>query len=351
MIRTDSGLNAACGGALPRPGRLALVSQSGALCAATLDWARSRHVGFSTVISTGVGADMGFAEILDFLVRDSATDGIMLYLESVGHARRFMSALRAAARVKPVVVMKAGRALESRGSLAFHTGSLVGGDDVFDAAMRRAGVLRIRDLSQLFSAASTLGAGVRLGGRRLGIVTNAGGPGQLAADRAAERWLELAALGPETLARSARCCRPARRKGNPVYVRGDASARQYAETARLCLADGQVDALLGILTPFALTDADQFAHDLIEVAQAQRKPVFTCWMGGEAVTAARQRFAENRIPTYPTPEAAVDAIAALALFTSNQEQLLQVPAPLAAAASPGSRDGQATAGCGAGRRQ
>ncbi len=334
VIRTDNGLNAACGAALPNGGRLALVSQSSALCAATLDWARSRHVGFSTVISTGIGADIGFDEVLDFLARDAATDGIMLYLESVGDARRFMSALRAAARVKPVVVMKAGHALEGHGSRAFHTGSLVGGDDVFDAAMRRAGVLRIRDFSQLFSAASTLGAGVRLRGRRLGIVTNAGGPGQMAADRAADRGLPVAQLRQDTLDQLHALLPPSTSDGNPVYVRGDASAQVYAQAAQTSLQDGEVDALLAIVTPFALTDADQFATELIAVAQAQRKPVFTCWMGGEAVTTARQRFAENRIPTFPTPEGAVDAIAALALFTANQEQLLQVPAPLGPTSTP-----------------
>ena len=334
LIRTDSGLNAACGSALPNPGRLALVSQSSALCAATVDWARSRHVGFSTVISTGVGDDIGFGDVLDFLARDTATDGIMLYLEGVGDARRFMSALRAAARVKPVVVMKAGHSFEGRGSLAFHTGSLVGGDDVFDAAMRRAGVLRIRDFSQLFSAASTLGSGVRIRGRRLGIVTNAGGPGQLAADRAVERWLPVAQLEEATLAKLHALLPPSTSDGNPVYVRGDASAQVYAQAAQTCLQDGEVDALLAIVTPFALTDADQFATELIAVAKAQRKPVFTCWMGGEAVTTARQRLAENRIPTFPTPEAAVDALAALALFTANQEQLLQVPAPLGPTSTP-----------------
>ncbi len=334
VIRTENGLNASCGAALPQPGRLALVSQSSALCAATLDWARSRHVGFSTVISTGVSDDIGFGDVLDFLARDAATDGIMLYLEGVGDARRFMSALRAAARVKPVVVMKAGRSLEGRGSLAFHTGSLVGGDDVFDAAMRRAGVLRIRDFSQLFSAASTLGAGVRMRGRRLGIVTNAGGPGQLAADRAVDRGLPVAELNDATLARLHALLPPSAADGNPVYVRGDASAQVYAQAAQTCLQDGDVDALLAILTPFALTNADQFATELIAVATAQRKPVFTCWMGGEAVTAARQRFAENRVPAFQTPEAAVDAIAALALFTANQEQLLQVPAPLGPTSTP-----------------
>jgi len=334
VIRTDNGFNASCGAALPQPGRLALVSQSSALCAATLDWARSRHVGFSTVISTGVGDDIGSGDVLDFLARDAATDGIMLYLEGVGDARRFMSALRAAARVKPVVVMKAGRSLEGRGSLAFHTGSLVGGDDVFDAAMRRAGVLRIRDFGQLYSAASTLGAGVRMRGRRLGIVTNAGGPGQLAADRAGDRWLPVARLDDATLAQLHALLPPSMAEGNPVYVRGDASAQVYAQAAQACLQDREVDALLAILTPFALTDADRFATELIAVATAQRKPVFTCWMGGAAVTAARQRFAENRVPTFPTPEAAVDAIAALALFTANQEQLLQVPAPLGPTSTP-----------------
>jgi acetyltransferase len=334
VIRTDNGFNASCGAALPQQGRLALVSQSSALCAATLDWARSRHVGFSTVISTGVGDDIGSGDVLDFLARDAATDGIMLYLEGVGDARRFMSALRAAARVKPVVVMKAGRSLEGRGSLAFHTGSLVGGDDVFDAAMRRAGVLRIRDFGQLYSAASTLGAGVRMRGRRLGIVTNAGGPGQLAADRAGDRWLPVARLDDATLAQLHALLPPSMAEGNPVYVRGDASAQVYAQAAKACLQDGEVDALLAILTPFALTDADRFATELIAVATAQRKPVFTCWMGGAAVTAARQRFAENRVPTFPTPEAAVDAIAALALFTANQEQLLQVPAPLGPTSTP-----------------
>ena len=334
LIRTDIALNAACGPPLPKAGRLALVSQSGALCAATLDFARMRGVGFSTVISTGVGDDIDYGEILDFLARDGATDGIMLYMEGVANARRFMSALRAAARVKPVVVMKAGRHSDSDHSAAFHTGSLVGGDDVFDAAMRRAGVLRIRDFSQLFSAASTLGAGVRVGGRRIGIVMNAGGPGHLAADHAADRGLQLAWLAPETLAGLEAFLPPSTSQGNPVYVRGDAAAKQFAEAAKLCLADPKVDVLLAIVTPFALTDPDEYSKELITVARAQRKPLFTCWMGGTSVLPSRQRFSENRIPTYPTPEAAVDAIAALALYASNQEQLLQVPTPLGPTSAP-----------------
>ena len=245
VIRTDLGLNAACGPDQPPPGRLALVSESGALCAAMIDWSRSRRVGFSTVISTGLGADIGLNEILDFLVHDAATDSIMLYVEGIQDARRFMSALRAAARVKPVVVMKSGRHAESAGAAAFHTGALVGADDVFDAAMRRAGVLRVRDLSDFFTAAATLGAGVRVRGRRLAIVSNAGGPGALAADHASDRRLQVPRLGDET----ARQLQPLVSAGdghaNPVYVRADIDAAHYAETVRAVLDEGNVDRAAG----------------------------------------------------------------------------------------------------------
>jgi len=334
VIRTDIGLNASCGPGHPDKGRLALVSQSGALCAALLDWARSRHVGFSSVISTGIGADVRLGEILDYLARDPATDSIMLYLEGVDGARRFMSALRAAARVKPVVVMKAGRHNLGPTDMAFHTGVLVGEDDVFDAAMRRAGVLRIRDFSELYTAAATLGAGVRLRGRRLAIVANAGGPGQIAADRAQDRGLTLAELRPASLERLAAELPPASREGNPVYVRPDVDGTQFAAAARICLEDPDVDALLAVLVPHALTDADAIAESLVEIAKGSRKPIFACWMGGEAVARSRALFAEHRLPYYVRPETAVDAIAGMGLYASNQQLLLQTPEPLALASAP-----------------
>jgi acetyltransferase len=334
VIRTDIGLNASCGPGHPDQGRLALVSQSGALCAALLDWARARRVGFSSVISTGVGSDVRMGEILDYLARDPATDSIMLYLEGVDGARRFMSALRAAARVKPVVVMKTGRHNVGPTDMAFHTGVLVGEDDVFDAAMRRAGVLRIRDFSELYTAAATLGAGVRLRGRRLAIVANAGGPGQIAADRAQDRGLTLAELGAASLARLAAELPPAAREGNPVYVRPDVDGTQFAAAARICLEDPDVDALLAILVPHALTDADAIASSLVEIAKGSRKPIFSCWMGGEAVEASRSLFAEHRLPYYVRPETAVDAIADMGLYATNQQLLLQTPEPLALASAP-----------------
>ncbi|MGI9246512.1 MAG: acetate--CoA ligase family protein, partial [Steroidobacteraceae bacterium] len=334
LIRTDSRLNAACGPPMPRSGRLALVSQSGALCSAMLDWAETSGVGFSTVISTGIGDDVDLGEILDFLARDGATDSIMLYMERIADARRFMSALRAAARVKPVVVIKAGRAAEAEPGAAAFGSAPVAADDVFDAALRRAGVLRIRAFQQLYSAAGTLATGARLAGRRLAIVMNAGGPGQLAADRAADRGLQLAALAPPTLASLQSLLPPSAARGNPVYVRSDASARQFGEAVRLALEDPHTDALLAVVAPFALSDADEYARQLIAAVSGQKKPAFTCWMGDASMMASRRRFAENRIPTYRTPEAAVDAIAALALYTSNQEQLLQVPTPLGPASAP-----------------
>jgi acetyltransferase len=334
VIRTDIGFNASCGPGQPDTGRLALVSESGALCAAILDWARLHHVGFSGVVSTGMGSDVELGEILDYLGRDPATDSIMLYLEGVDHARRFMSALRAAARVKPVVVMKAGRHGARSGGTAFHSGALVGTDDVFDAAMRRAGVLRIRDFSEMFAAATTLDAGVRVRGRNLAIVSNAGGPGTIAADRAQDRGLQIARLGAESLHRLAEELPPAAREGNPVYMRPDVDRTQFAAAMRICLEDPAVDSLLAILVPHALADTDAIAESVIGIARGSRKPVFTCWMGGAGVESSRARFAAERIPSYLRPETAADAIAGLGLYAANQQLLLQAPEPLELASAP-----------------
>jgi len=341
VIRTDLCLNAACGPDQPPPGRLALVSESGALCAAMIDWSRSRRVGFSTVISTGLGADIGLDEILDFLVHDAATDSIMLYVEGVQHARRFMSALRAAARVKPVVVMKSGRHAESSGTAAFHTGALVGADDVFDAAMRRAGVLRVRDLADFFTAAATLGAGVRVRGRRLAIVSNAGGPGALAADHAGDRRLRLPRLGEVAASQLRSRVSTGDGCANPVYVPTGVDAANYAATLRAVLDDPEVDTLLAILSPCALTDPASLAAELTEVAAEHAKPVFACWMGGASVTSSREFFAASKVPNYSIPEAAVDGIAALALYSGNQAQLLQVPEPLEPTSAPDRATAQA----------
>jgi acetyltransferase len=342
VIRSELKLNASCGPRPTLPGRLALVSQSGALCAAILDWAQTRQIGFSTVIATGLGSDVSLAEILDFLARDPATDSIMLYVEGVGDARRFMSALRAVARVKPIVMMRAGRHTETTApDTAFHTGALVGVDDVFDAAMRRAGVLRIRDFAELYTAAATLGAGVRVSAHRVAIVSNAQAPAAIAEDRAEERRLPLAQLSPESMARLDRLLASGQGPGNPVSLRPDADTASYAEAAEICMQDPGVDVVLALLVPHALTEPDMIAQALLEVAAGHRKPLFTCWMGGQGVEASRNRFAAHGVPSYTRPEVAVDAIVALSLFSTNQQQLLQVPAPLQRDTEPDRETAQA----------
>ncbi len=329
VIRTDIGFNGTFSASNALPGRIGIVSQSGALCTAILDWARVNGVGFSSVISTGIGADVDFGEMLDFLAMDPGTDSIMLYIEGIHRARPFMSALRAAARIKPVVVMKAGRHAEGSRAAMSHTGALVGADDVFDAALRRAGVLRVADFANFFGVAATLSSGMRTTGRRLAIVTNAGGPGVMAADHAADRGLALAELVPQTLARLDAALPAHWSHGNPVDVLGDADAARYAAAFAPCLEDPAVDALIAILTPQALTDAEAVARALIAAAQGQAKPVLACWMGEPSVASSRALFRAAGLPGYRTPEAAVDAFVALSTWGENQLQLRQVREPLA----------------------
>ncbi len=334
VIRPGIGFNATFSHSNANEGRIALVSQSGALCTAILDWARPNDVGFSTVISTGTSADVGFGEILDYLIADPQTDSIMLYIEGVHQTRHFMSALRAAARAKPVVVMKSGRHEAGSRAAISHTGAIVGADDVFDAALKRAGVLRVPTFANFFAAAATLDSGVRCHGNRLAIVTNAGGPGVMAADECSNRGVNLAELSKETVERLDRALPASWSHGNPVDVLGDASPERYQEALLGCLDDPGVDAVLAILTPQALSAPADVAEKLIVIASGSEKPIFTCWMGEPAVASSHAAFRENNIPSYRTPEAAVRAFAAVALYRDSQQQLLQVPEPLTRQSPP-----------------
>ncbi|MBL8224657.1 MAG: bifunctional acetate--CoA ligase family protein/GNAT family N-acetyltransferase [Chromatiales bacterium] len=335
VIRTSIGFNGTFSGANALPGRIGLISQSGALCTAILDWARANGVGFSSVISTGIGADVDFGEMLDFLALDPETDSIMLYIEGIHRARPFMSALRAASRVKPVVVMKAGRHDAGSRAALSHTGALVGADRVFAAALRRAGVVRVVDFADFFSTAATLDSGLHSAGRRLAIVTNAGGPGVMAADHAADQGLDLPALAPATLARLATALPRHAACGNPVDVLGDADAARYTAAVTACLDDPGIDGVIAILTPQAVTGAGDVARALLAAVPATPpKPLLTCWMGEPAVAASRDLFRDRNVPTYRTPEAAVAAFAALSAWDENQRQLLAVPAPLTPQPAP-----------------
>jgi len=334
IINTASRLNATFSAGNARPGSIGIISQSGALCSAILDWANAGDVGFSNLISMGIGVDVGFGEILDFLVQDRETDSIMLYIEGIRDARRFLSALRAAARVKPVVVMKSGRHPAGMQAAVSHTGALVGADEVFDAALRRAGVLRVTDFPDFFATAENLDTGVRTRGNRLAIVTNAGGPGVMAADHAADRGLPLANISSDAIAALDAVLPKGWSHGNPVDVLGDATAERYEAAVKTCLDDPGVDALLVVLTPQALTAPEDVARMLVRVHAQAKKPVFACWMGEVSVASSRELFSAHDIPSFRTPEAAVAGFAAIAAYRENQAQLLEVPDPLSEQANP-----------------
>lgn len=328
IMRPTLGLNATFNKGGAYPGKLALVSQSGALCTAILDWAYSQEIGFSSVISLGISADIGFGEVLDYLLYDPQTESILLYIEGVEHARAFMSGLRAAARVKPVMVLKVGRHRSGAQAVLSHTGALVGGDDVFNAAMRRAGVVRGARINDLFNVATVLESGQRASGERLAIVTNGGGPAAVASDHASDLGIPLAQLAPETVSALGAVLPATWSRANPVDIIGDAGAERYEQAIELCQRDPGTDGLLVILAPQAMTDPLEVAKSVVKLSTQSRKPLLTCWMGGKQVSAGRELLAHADIPVFDTPESAVEGFSYLTNFYRNQKLLLQTPGPL-----------------------
>ena len=326
LIRPACGLNTTFGNNQAAPGNLALVSQSGALCTAILDWAEQNAVGFSTVISMGASIDLDFGDILDYLMFDTATDSVLLYIEGLHNARRFMSSLRALTRIKPAVAIKVGRHSEGAAACMSHTGAVVGGDDVFSAALARCGVVRVRRLAELFAAASTLSSRYRSSGNRLAIVTNGGGPGVLAADHAADLGIELAVLSDATLKGLDELLPAVWSHANPVDVIGDAPPARYEGAAEWCIKDPGVDGIVAILTPQAMTRPLDVAQSLIALAARHEKPILSAWMGGGQVEAARQAFRKARIPTFSAPETTVDAFKYMVAYRDNQILQRQTPA-------------------------
>ncbi|TCS73881.1 acetyltransferase [Sulfuritortus calidifontis] len=332
--RPAIGLNATFGPAAARSGDLALVSQSGAICTAMLDWAAANDIGFSSIISSGAAADIDFGEILDYLAVDASTRSILLYIEGIRDARSFVSALRAAARLKPVILVKVGRHEAGTRAIQSHTGALVGSDAVFDALIRRAGVVRVNTITQLFAAARALSSHIKPSGNRLAIVTNGGGPGVMATDRASDLCVRLAELAPETLRALDAGLPPTWSHGNPVDILGDAGAEQYRLALQACLDDAGVDGVLAMLTPQAMSYPLQAAQALVEVAKGSQKPVLACWMGETQVKEARGLFREARIPSFTTPEPAVEVFSFLSAYYENQRQLMQTPGPISQQAEP-----------------
>ncbi|MEY4413468.1 MAG: hypothetical protein RIQ53_761 [Pseudomonadota bacterium] len=327
-------LNASVLGSLAAPGPLGLISQSGALTSSILDWASRNAVGFSTVISLGPNTAVDLPQALDFLANDGATQSILVYMEGIRHARRFMSALRAAAYAKPVVVMKAGRKPAGSTAALTHSAAIVGSDDVFEAALRRAGAVRVRAFTQLFSAAKCLASRYRPVGKRLAIVTNGGGPGVLAADWTNEIGLEVAALGTESRLALAPKLPSAASLQAVIDLGEDAGAEHYAAALQACGRDTGVDGVLAIYSPKPDSDPAAVAQGVIEGLRNQGKPLLTCWMGDSRVRDARVALNAATIPTFRTPEAAVDAFGNIASFYQNQQLLQQTPPPLTTLRQP-----------------
>ena len=332
--RPRLGLNASVVGPLAAKGPLALISQSGALTASILDWARHNNVGFSTVISLGPNTSVDIAQALDFLASDGQTHSIVIYMEGISNARRFMSALRAASNAKPVVVLKAARKKAGNEAAQTHCGAIVGSDDVFDAALRRSGAVRVRSFVELFSASKCLASRYRPVGKRLAIVTNGGGPGVLAADWVSEIGLELGKLSLETAAELKPKLPALASIHDLIDLSEEATAEHYRAAIDAAGHDKIVDGVLVVHSPKAGIDAADVARAMADLKDRLGKPLVCCWMGDATVGEARDVLAVAGIPAFRTPEAAVGAFGNIASFYQNQQLLQQTPPPLSNLAKP-----------------
>ncbi len=325
FISPGRSLNASFAGAMPRPGHVAFVSQSGALCTSVLDWAVEERIGFSHFVSTGNMLDVDFGDLIDYLGEDEETKSIVLYIESVKDARKFMTAGRAFARMKPIVAYKAGRFPESAAAAASHTGALAGEDAVYDAAFRRMGLARVFDFGEIFDCVDLLGRSKVPKGPNLAVLTNAGGPAVMATDALVASGGTLARLSEATVKELGANLPPQGSHRNPVDVLGDAKSKLVAKAAHILLEDPGVDALLVIVTPQAMTNPTAIAREVCALAAGTPKPVLAAWLGGAAMREGTNLLNEAGIPTYPTPEQAVNAFMTLVSYARNLEVLYETP--------------------------
>ncbi|WP_028323377.1 bifunctional acetate--CoA ligase family protein/GNAT family N-acetyltransferase [Desulfatirhabdium butyrativorans] len=324
------GLNSSFGHVQPLKGNIAFVAQSGAVQTSVLDWATSRGIGFSHFVSVGNMSDVDFGDMLDYLATESSAKSILLYIENITHARKFMSAARAAARMKPVVVVKAGRHAEAARAAASHTGALAGADEVYSAAFMRAGMLRVMDMQALFNAVETLAMSHQFTGDRLAILTNGGGVGVLATDVLIDKKGRLAELSPETIGRLNSVLPRTWSHNNPVDLIGDAPPERYADALQALLEDDGVDALLVLNCPTAVASSTDVARVVVDTLKksglkALHRGIFTSWLGADSAREARRIFAENRIPSYETPDEAVRGFMQMVRYRRSQEMLMETP--------------------------
>lgn len=323
------GLNASFAHLLPQPGPIAFLAQSGAIITAVLDWAEPRNIGFSHIVSLGDMADVDFGDMLDYLAAERTTEAILLYVEAITEARKFMSAARAAARSKPVIVVKGGRHEAAARAARSHTGALAGHDGVYDAAFRRAGMLRVHTLQQLFDAAATLQMVEPPDGERLVILTNGGGIGVLATDALAAAGGELAELSAEAVSRLDEVLPETWSHANPVDIIGDAPGSRYAAALRVLSTEASGDGLLILNCPTAVASSMEAAAAVADLLPSLgKKPVVTCWVGEKSAEPARRFLRERGIATYDSPEEAVGAFMQLAAYRRNQRMLMETPPSL-----------------------
>ena len=330
LARPKLGLDATFAPIAARPGKLALLSQSGAIVTAMVDWAAERDIGFSVIASMGDMADVDVGDLLDWLAADRETSAVLLYLEQITHARKFMSAARSCSRAKPVIAIKSGRSSVAAQAAVSHTGALAGADEVYDAALRRAGVLRVQALEDLFNAAEALAHTKPLASDRLAIVTNGGGAGVLAADAIADIGARVATLAPETLSKLDAALPANWSRGDPVDIIGDAGPARYAAAVEAVLGDPGVDAVLTMYCPTAMSDPMEAAQIVIDAATTQRaarrgKPLLACWMGGAGARAACLRMEKAGVPAYATPKDAVTGFSHLVNHAKAQAALRRAP--------------------------
>jgi acetyltransferase len=320
-----TGVNATFAACMARTGNVGFLSQSGALCTAVLDWSMREMVGFSAFISMGSMADVGWGDLIYYLGNDPKTRSILIYMESVGDAQSFLSAAREVALSKPIIVIKAGRTAAGSKAAASHTGSLTGSDDVLDAAFERCGVLRVNNIADLFYMAEVLAKQPRPKGPNLTILTNAGGPGVLAADSLILGGGQLAEISPQIIEELDKFLPPSWSRNNPIDIIGDADPARYAKALEVAARDPKSDGLLVVLTPQAMTDATQTAQHLRPYAKLGDKPVLASWMGGVDVAAGEQILNSAGIPTFPYPDTAARMFNYMWQYAGNLQAIYQTP--------------------------
>ena len=329
VMMTANGLNATFASTIARRGNVGFLSQSGALCTAVLDWSLKENVGFSAFVSIGSMLDVGWGDLIYYLGDDPNTKSIVIYMETIGDARAFLSAAREVALTKPIIVIKPGRTAGAAKAAASHTGSLTGSDDVLEAAFKRCGVLRVNNISDLFYMSEVLGRQPRPSGNRMTMITNAGGPGVLATDALLTSGGALAEVSAGTISELNKILPAAWSHNNPIDVLGDASAETYAKTLEISGRDPNSDGLLVILTPQAMTDPTATAEKLKAFGHIEGKPVLASWMGGADVAAGEKILNDAGIPTFPYPDTAARVFTSMWRYADSLRALYETPVPSA----------------------